>query len=155
MLLGLSPASTMLLSLSAAFGNATMLLSLSRASRNRDDAAQLVASSTMLVILSAAFGNATMLLSLSPASTMSSTTAARLAASPATCSTATRSPTSPRSWPKSEGKLGSAVLLSLRCPRGFSPGERRAQFQTRHRGTAHQAHTISIAPGKKHTAQQC
>ena len=57
---------------------------------------------------------------------------------------------------KSDGKLGSAVLLSLRCPRGFSPGERRAQFQTRHRGTAHQAHTISIAPGKtKHTAQQC
>ena len=56
---------------------------------------------------------------------------------------------SPRSWPKSDGKLGSAVLLSLRCPRGFSPGERRAQFQTRHRGTAHQAHTISIAPGKK------
>ena len=43
MLLGLSPASTMLLSLSAAFGTATMLLSLSRASRNRDDAAQLVA----------------------------------------------------------------------------------------------------------------
>ena len=50
----------------------------------------------------------------------------------------------------------SAVLLSLRCPRGFSPGERRAQFQTRHIGTAHPAHTISIAPGKtKHTAQQC
>ena len=43
MLLGFSPASTMLLSLSAAFGTATMLLSLSRASRNRDDAAQLVA----------------------------------------------------------------------------------------------------------------
>ena len=52
MLLGFSPASTMLLSLSAAFGTATMLLS-----------------------LSAAFGSATMLLSLSPASTMSSTTA--------------------------------------------------------------------------------
>ena len=56
---------------------------------------------------------------------------------------------SPRSRLNSEGKPGSAVLLSLRCPRGFSPGERRAQFQTRHIGTAHQAHTISIAPGKK------
>ena len=43
MLLGFSPASTMLLSLSAAFGTATMLLSLSRPSRSRDDAAQLVA----------------------------------------------------------------------------------------------------------------